>query len=57
MLDKENNIGGYCLRYKIIQYKNQGSLGALNDISDCVTLLQLMDSIFSVNSSVSIVGK
>ena len=32
-------------------------LFALNDISDNVTLLQLMDSIGNVNHGVSIVGK
>ena len=40
-----------------MQWKQKGTFDALNDISDNVTLFQLMDSIGNVNHAVSIFGK
>ena len=57
MFHQEKNIGEQCLRFNIILWKNQGSFHAFNDISDHLTLLQLMDSIGIINNAVSIFGK
>ena len=57
MLGKENNTDNRHLIYKILQWKKQGSFYALNDISDRVKLLQLTNSIASVNHTVVICGK
>ena len=57
MLDKESNKRKYNLKYKIIQWETKVSFDALNDISNHVKLMQLMESIGNENQAVSIVVK
>ena len=44
------------LRYNLKIWKKNYALDILNDISDNVTLVQLMESLVNVNHSISIVG-
>ena len=42
--------------YSLRKYKNIGSYDILTEISDHVTLVQLMDSLGNVNHAISVVG-
>ena len=42
--------------YSLSKYKNMGCFDILTDISEHVTLLQLMDSLGNMNNSISVVG-
>ena len=44
------------LRYNLTIWKKNYAFGILNDISEDVTLVQLIDSRGNVNNSISIVG-
>ena len=44
------------LKYNLKKWKNEGAFDILNDISENVTLAQLMDSLGNVNRAISIVG-
>ena len=55
MIYQVHNPGEQHLHYNIKKCKKQGSLGIINDISENVTLVQLMDTVGNVNNSVSIV--
>ena len=42
--------------YSLTKYKNMGSYDILTDISEHVTLVQLMDYLGNVNNAISVVG-
>ena len=42
--------------YSLNKYKNKGSYHTLTDISEHITLVQLMDSLGNVNHAISVVG-
>ena len=42
--------------YSLRRYKNKGSYDILEDISEHVTLFQLMDSLDNANHAISVVG-
>ena len=42
--------------YSLRKYKKKGSYDILTDISEHVTLVQLMDSLGNVNHAISVVG-
>ena len=44
------------MHYKLIKYKKKGLYKNLEDISENVTLVQLMDSLGNVNHAISVVG-
>ena len=44
------------MHYSLRKYKNKGSYDILTDISENVTLVQLMDSLGNVNHAISVVG-
>ena len=44
------------LRYILNKWKNKGYFGILNDISDNVTLVKLINTLVNVNDDISIVG-
>ena len=44
------------VHYSLIKYKNRGSYDILTDISEHVTLVQLMDYLGNVNHAISVVG-
>ena len=44
------------LRYNLTIWKKNDYFGILNDISEDVTLVQLMDSVENVNNSISVLG-
>ena len=44
------------MHYKLIKYKKKGLYKILEDISENVTLVQLMDSLQNVNHTISVVG-
>ena len=57
ILKNERKIKGeQIVYYSLRQYKNMGSFDILIDISEHVTLVQLMDSLGNVNNSISVVG-
>ena len=49
-------IGENHLSYNMKKWKNKGGFDILNDISENVTLVQLMDTQVNVNHSISILG-
>ena len=49
--------GGQNLQYNLMIWKKNDNFGILNDISEDVTLVQLMDSLGGVNHGISIVGR
>ena len=55
--DKKRRTGDQNLRYKLEQWKKIDTFDILNNISEYVTLMQLMDSLVNVNHAVSVVGK
>ena len=48
--------GEHNLRYNLTIWKKNDAFDILNDISENVTLVQLMDSLGNVNRAISIVG-
>ena len=42
--------------YSLIKYKKKGYYDILSDISENVTLVQLMDKLVNVNNAISVVG-
>ena len=56
MLNNKRNKGEARVQYKLIKYKKMGDYKILEDISDNVTLVQLMDSLGNVNHVISVVG-
>ena len=56
MLNHKRNEGEARVHYKLIKYKKMGDYKILEDISENVTLVQLMDSIVNVNHAISVVG-
>ena len=57
ILKSENKIKGEPKVYYILRkYKNKGLHNILTDISEHVTLFQLMDSLENINDAISVVG-
>ena len=56
MKGKLRHKGQYHLRYKLNKWKNKGTFDILNEISENVTLVQLMVTIGNLNHVISIVG-
>ena len=54
-LQTKKEKGDQHLRYKLERCKKIGTFDHMNNISRCVTLVQLMDSVGNVNHSVSVV--
>ena len=44
------------VHYILVKYKKKGSYNILKDISEHVTLFQLMDSLVNANHAISVVG-
>ena len=57
MFDKVRNKGEQCLRCKPEEWNKEGTFYVVNNISEHVTLVQLMYSLGNVNHTVSLVGK
>ena len=57
LADRERNKSEQRICHKLEQWKKTGSYYILNNISDYVTLVQLMDSLGNMNHAVSIFGK
>ena len=55
MLYPARNFGKKHLHYKLEKLKKMGNFDILNNISEHITLVQLMDSLDNVNNSVSVV--
>ena len=55
--DKQNKKGYQNLRYKLEQWKKIGTFDILNNISECLTLFHLIDSVGNAKHAVSVVGK
>ena len=55
MKNKLRHKGEHHLRYNLIIWKNKGDFNILDEISENVTLVQLMDTLLNVNHSISIV--
>ena len=56
MTDEARKFGGKNLRYKLDQWKKTVTFDILNNISEYIALVQLMDSVGNVNHAVSVVG-
>ena len=56
MKNKLRHIGEQHQKYNINKQKNKGSCDILDDISENVTLVQLMDTLGNVNNDISILG-
>ena len=56
MLNHKRNKGEAKVYFKTIKYKKKGLNKSLEDISENVTLVQLMDSLGNVNHAISVVG-
>ena len=56
MLNSKRNKGETRVHYQLIKYKMIGDYKILEDISENVTLVQLMDSLGNVNHAISVVG-
>ena len=57
ILKNENKLEGELnLYYSLRKYKKKGSYDILTDMSEHVTLVQLMDYLGNVNSASSVVG-
>ena len=56
MRDKLHHKGEHHLRYNLKKWKKEGVFDILNNISENITLLQLMDTLGNVNHDISIVG-
>ena len=57
MLDKTRNFREQGLCYKLYTWKEMGAFDILNNISEHVTLVQIMDSLGNVNHALSVVRK
>ena len=55
--NKKRNVVEARVHYNLIKYKNMGEYKILEDISENVTLGQLMDSLGNVNHDISVFGK
>ena len=53
---KLRQIGEQHLRYNFNKCKNKGAFDILNDVSENVSLVQLMDTLGDLNHAISIVG-
>ena len=53
---KKINVGEARVNYNLIKYKNIREYKSLENISENVTLVQLMDSLGNVNHDISVVG-
>ena len=56
MKKKLRHNGEQHLRYNLKKWKNKGAFDILNDISENVTLVQLMDTPGNVNHAIIILG-
>ena len=56
MTNRRKIKGDQNLRYNLTIWKKNDAFDILNDISENVTLVQLMDSIVNVNHDISILG-
>ena len=56
MKSNKINIGESKVYYKMIKYNKKGLYKILEDISENVTLVQLMDSLINLNHAISVVG-
>ena len=56
ILKNKKKEGETKVHYSLRKYKNKGSYDILTDISENVTLVQLMDSLGNVNHAISVVG-
>ena len=54
--NKKRNEGEARVHYKLIKYKRMRYYKILEDISENVTLVQLMNSLRNVNHAISVVG-
>ena len=54
--NKRRNEGESRAHYNLIKYKKMREYKILDDISENVTLVQLMDSLGNVNHAISVVG-
>ena len=57
MLDKARNKGEKHIHYKLKKWNKTVTFGILSNISEHVTLVQLVGSLGNVNHAVSVVGK
>ena len=57
MLEKERNFGEKRLHYKLKTWKIMGTFDIMNNISEYISLVQVIDSFDNANHSVSVVGK
>ena len=55
--NKKRNKGEPKMHYNLIKYKRMREYKILEDISENVTLVQLMGSLGNVNNAISFVGK
>ena len=53
--NKIRNVGEARVKYNLIKYKKMHEYKILEDISENVTLVQLMDSLGNVNHTISVV--
>ena len=56
MKNRRKIKGEHKLRYNLIIWKKNYAFDILNEISEDVTLVQLMDSLENMNNAISIVG-
>ena len=54
--NKKINVGEARVKYNLIKYKKMHEYNFLEDISENVTLVQLMDSLGNMNHAISVVG-
>ena len=54
--NNKRNEGEARVHYNLIKYKKMNEYNCLEDISENVTLVQLMDSLGNVNHAISVVG-
>ena len=54
--NKKRNVGEARVNYNLIKYNNIREYKSLENISENVTLVQLMDSLVNVNCDISVVG-
>ena len=57
MVDKERNKGEHRLRYKSELWNKIGSFDITNDISEHVTLVNMMNSFSNLDHVVNLVGE
>ena len=56
MTNRRKNKGEHNLRYNLKVWHKRGAFGILKNISEYVTLVQLINSLENVNNAISIVG-